>query len=52
VLLPQQIMLISIRNSNIRAGKQLRFDLVMNKPNQIVHCYAGCEGIGSYSFDS
>jgi hypothetical protein len=35
------------RNSSIGAGKDLKFDVDMNQPNQVIHCSVGCENIGT-----
>jgi hypothetical protein len=44
---PLQRGLTCNRNSSIGAGKDLKFDVDMNQPNQVIHCSVGCENIGT-----
>ena len=43
--------LICIRNSSIGAGKDVKFHVDMNQPNQVIHCFVGCENIGMRAFN-
>jgi hypothetical protein len=39
------------RNSSIGGGKDLKFDVDMNQPNQVIQCSVGCENIGTKPVD-
>jgi len=48
---PPQMGLKCNRNSSIGAGKDLKFEVDMNQPDQVIHCSVGCENIGTKSLN-